>query len=178
MGVRVSVALLVVAMFIIMLRVHSVDVVDYINMNSFFIAVVYDGCPRAFHSDIWWSRTKFGSTAVHDCPARAIGLATRDCKNVEGWQTPDLFNCTSTSFISIMNIVTQLDSGELILSPLLSTKLAADLFKALNVSTHLYGNDLWLSLKLLISLTRHETQQKGLNLSHRQDKNFIKVWTV
>lgn len=74
-----------------------------------------------------------------------------------------------------MNTVSQLDSKDLPLAPLLSTKLAADLTKALNISHKLYGNDLWISLRMLTHLIVHETKQSGLNLSHRQDKNFIKV---
>ncbi|XP_035705378.1 protocadherin-like wing polarity protein stan isoform X3 [Folsomia candida] len=135
--------------------------------------VVRDGCPRAFSSEVWWPRTKFNLVSVHDCPNGAVGLATRSCSS-EGWNSPDLFNCTSNSFISIVNTVSQLDSKDLPLAPLLSTKLAADLTKALNISHKLYGNDLWISLRMLTHLIVHETKQSGLNLSHRQDKNFIK----
>lgn len=135
-----------------------------------------DGCPRSFSSEVWWSRTQFDTISVHDCPTGSVGLGTRACVSPEGWHSADLFNCTSNSFISIVNIVSQLDSGDLSLTPLLSTKLAADLTKALNISSHkLYGNDIWISLRLLTHLIVHETKQTGLNLSHRQDKNFIKV---
>lgn len=137
--------------------------------------VVHDGCPRAFSAEIWWPRAKFDTVSVHDCPNGAVGLATRNCQSPEGWLTPDLFNCTSNSFISVVNIVSQLDSKDLSLTPLLSTKLAADLIKALNTSHKLYGNDVWITLRLLTHLILHETKQSGLNLSHRQDKNFIKV---
>ncbi len=139
---------------------------------------MYDGCPRSFSDEIWWPRSKFGTTTVHDCPSGAIGLATRECLEPKGWDSADVFNCTSTSFISILNIIAQLDSNDLVLSPLLSIKLAGDLYKALNSSNHLYGNDLWISLRLLNHLIKHETEQKGLYLSHRQDKNFIKVGLI
>ncbi|CAL8121926.1 unnamed protein product [Orchesella dallaii] len=140
--------------------------------------LVRDGCPRAFDGEIWWPRAKFSTSSVHDCPSGSIGLATRECRSPQGWAESDLFNCTSTSFISILNIVNQLDSRDLSLSPLLSTKLAADLNKALNSTTsdgsRLFGNDISISQRLITHLIQHETKQKGLNLSHRQDKNFIK----
>lgn len=145
-------------------------------MNIFgFFSVVYDGCPRTFENDIWWPRTKFEAVAVHDCPTGAIGLASRDCNEPNGWSKPDLFNCTSASFITMLNIVSQLDSRDLSLSPLLSTKLAKDVHKILNSTKTLYGNDLWICLRLISHLIKYETKQNGLNLSHRQDKNFIRV---
>ncbi|ODM96856.1 Protocadherin-like wing polarity protein stan [Orchesella cincta] len=140
--------------------------------------LVRDGCPRALDGEIWWPRAKFSTNSVHDCPSRSIGLATRECRSPQGWAEADLFNCTSTRFVPILNIVNQLDSRDLSLSPLLSTKLAADLSKALNDTTaggsRLFGNDISISQRLITHLIQHETKQKGLNLSHRQDKNFVK----
>lgn len=72
------------------------------NFHIFCLIVVYDGCPRNFADGVWWKRTEFGKVAVESCPRGSQGKASRICDNTsEGWQNPDIFNCTSDSFTSL-----------------------------------------------------------------------------
>jgi len=68
--------------------------------------VVYDACPRSFHSGIWWNRTPFGSLARQSCPRRANGIAVRLCNgSADGWLEPDLSDCTSDAFVNLKSQV-------------------------------------------------------------------------
>jgi len=67
--------------------------------------VVYEACPRAFKSKIWWKRTAFNLMTIQDCPDGMIGSASRVCNETEGWIEPELFNCTSMLFVELKNQV-------------------------------------------------------------------------
>lgn len=70
------------------------------------VLVVYDGCPRNYANGVWWSRTQFGQVTTESCPVGSYGKASRSCDNtLEGWQTPDIFNCTSDSFMTLRKLV-------------------------------------------------------------------------
>jgi len=68
--------------------------------------IVYDACPRSFHSGIWWKRTPFGSVVRQDCPRHANGIALRLCNDTSvGWLEPDLSECTSDAFVNLKSQV-------------------------------------------------------------------------
>lgn len=78
-----------------------------LKINFFiYLLVVYDGCPQNFAQGIWWKHTEFGKVSIESCPSGSEGKASRLCDNtLEGWQAPDIFNCTSDSFISLRKLV-------------------------------------------------------------------------
>uniref|UniRef100_A0A8C9K3T4 Cadherin EGF LAG seven-pass G-type receptor 1 n=1 Tax=Panthera tigris altaica TaxID=74533 RepID=A0A8C9K3T4_PANTA len=67
--------------------------------------VIYNGCPRAFEAGIWWPQTKFGQPAAVQCPKGSTGNAVRHCSGEKGWLPPDLFNCTTISFVELKAMV-------------------------------------------------------------------------
>jgi cadherin EGF LAG seven-pass G-type receptor 1 len=68
-----------------------------------------------------------------------------------------------------------LETGDLHITTFVAVKVAADLRRATNLTTVLHGADLLISQELLRELMRYESGQKGLNLTHSQDKDFIQV---
>lgn len=46
---------------------------------------------------------------------------------------------------------------------------------ATNITKNLYGSDILIVDRMLYHVLKYETQQGGLNLTHRQDKDFIQV---
>ncbi|KAJ7997632.1 hypothetical protein DPEC_G00214140 [Dallia pectoralis] len=70
----------------------------FAEVTSSGCTVVYEGCPKAFDSGIWWPKTQFGQPAAMMCPKGSTGTALRHCSHDNGWLPPDLFNCTSLTF--------------------------------------------------------------------------------
>jgi len=56
-----------------------------------------------------------------------------------------------------------------------AVKVASDLRRATNLTSMLHGADLLISQELLRELMRYESGEKGLNLTHSQDKDYIQV---
>ncbi|XP_035231471.1 protocadherin-like wing polarity protein stan isoform X2 [Stegodyphus dumicola] len=135
--------------------------------------VVYDGCPQSFSMGIWWDRTLFGQEASHSCPKGAVGKATRYCAQDTGWEEPDLFKCTSETFLELADQLAVIERDKLPLSTYLAVKISSDLQIATNVTKNLYGSDILIVDRMLYHVLKYETQQGGLNLTHRQDKDFI-----
>lgn len=136
--------------------------------------VVYDGCPRSYSEGLWWPRTKFGVTAVEDCPGTAEGRTSRSCDDkLGGWQPPDLFNCTSEAFVELRHQLAALEAQELSLNTYIAIKMAVDLHKATNVTKAMYGADILVAESLLVALLNYEQDLSGLNLTHSQDKDYI-----
>ncbi|KAL3270161.1 hypothetical protein HHI36_009218 [Cryptolaemus montrouzieri] len=143
--------------------------------------VIYDGCPRSSSRGIWWPRTAFGSEAIESCPKGSHGKASRICDNeLGGWQEPDLFNCTSNKFVSLREELSNLEAGALNMNTFVAIKLAYDLYKATNDTPDLYGADVLVTFDLLEELMTYEFKVFGLNLTHSQDKHYIRniVWSV
>ncbi|XP_041976162.1 protocadherin-like wing polarity protein stan isoform X2 [Aricia agestis] len=138
--------------------------------------VVYDGCPRSFARGVWWPQTKFGNEAVTDCPSGSSGKATRLCDKTQlvPWQEPDLFNCTSAPFYQLRKQLQKIESGELTLNTFVGVRIAEELAGACASSARLYGADVLLAARLLLELLRHEMRQGGLNLTHSQDKDYVR----
>jgi len=72
----------------------------------------------------------------------------------------------------------RLESGALDLSPFISVRLAQQLFRATNHSSKLYGSDVLIGRELLLKILEHDTAREGFNLTHRHDKDFIKVYYI
>lgn len=54
-------------------------------------------------------------------------------------------------------------------------KLASDLYKATKMTADLYGADVLVTYDLLKELLQYEFKLFGLNLTHSQDKDYIRV---
>lgn len=136
--------------------------------------VIYEGCPRSFSDQIWWDRTLFGSQAVQPCPSGSVGKALRQCSVANGWSSADLFECTSNAFIELAQQSSALERNEFSLTSYLSIKISNDLRNAINSTDTLYGTDILIAYRLIRHLITNELRQKGLNLTHKQDRHFIR----
>uniref|UniRef100_A0A2A4J5X8 Protocadherin-like wing polarity protein stan n=1 Tax=Heliothis virescens TaxID=7102 RepID=A0A2A4J5X8_HELVI len=138
--------------------------------------VVYDGCPRSFSHGVWWPRTKFGIEAVTDCPAGTSGKATRVCDETQEvpWQEPDMFNCTTSTFYQLRKQLSKIETGELSMNTFVGVRLAADLTSACDNTAKLYGADVLVAEGILLELLQYEMRQAGLNLTHSQDKDYVR----
>lgn len=140
--------------------------------------VVRDACPKTFSDGIWWDRTAKGTAATHACPSSSEGTATRFCDLAGDWQKPNLFDCISNSMMDLFTQFRLFDSGMFQLEYKLAKKTASNLKDALNetISTSglLYGSDIYISFRLLHHLISYETLQTGLNMTHKQDRMYIR----
>lgn len=68
-----------------------------------------------------------------------------------------------------------IEKGELHLNSFVAIRLAADLYKATNLTQNLYGADVLVTYDLMQELLKHEFQMNGLNLTHSQDKDYVNV---
>ncbi|XP_072238280.1 cadherin EGF LAG seven-pass G-type receptor 2 [Leuresthes tenuis] len=144
--------------------------------------VIYDSCPQAIEAGIWWPRTKFGLPAAVLCPKGTVGTAIRHCDEHKGWLPPNLFNCTSATFIKLKTQserfsrnATLLDSGQV-------QQTAAMLANATLHTDMFYGSDVKLAYRLTQTLLQHESGQQGFNLTATQDvhftENLVRVGSV
>ncbi|KOB74665.1 Protocadherin-like wing polarity protein stan, partial [Operophtera brumata] len=138
--------------------------------------VVYDGCPRSFSQGVWWPRTKFGVEAITDCPTGTSGKATRTCDETQvvPWQEPDMFNCTTSTFYQLRKQLHKIETGELSVNTFVGVRLAADLASACANTPQLYGADVLVAEGILLELLQYELKQAGLNLTHSQDKDYVR----
>ncbi|GBN99021.1 Cadherin EGF LAG seven-pass G-type receptor 2 [Araneus ventricosus] len=137
--------------------------------------VVYDSCPKAYSREIWWPRTFFDEIVEQDCPEGSVGTATRFCSEQHGWGEPDLFGCTSLSFVELADQLGNLQKGLMELNTSLVVEYAHQLQTAVNKTFPLYGNDVLIFSLFFHQIIQHEKQKAGLDLSHRQDRYFIKA---
>ncbi|GFW16199.1 protocadherin-like wing polarity protein stan [Trichonephila clavipes] len=136
--------------------------------------VVYDSCPRAYSRGIWWPRTLYDEVVEQDCPEGSVGGANRFCSEKNGWGEPDLFGCTSQSFVGLADQLGNLRKGLTELNTSLIVEYAHQLQIAVNKTYPLYGKDVLIFSLLFQQIIQHEKQKAGLDLSHRQDRYFIK----
>ncbi|GIX77506.1 cadherin EGF LAG seven-pass G-type receptor 2 [Caerostris extrusa] len=122
---------------------------------------------------IWWDRTLFGKESSHACPKGALGKATRYCAPDTGWEEPDLFKCHSETFLELADQLAVIERDKLPLSTYFAVKISSDLRLATNLTKDLYGSDILIVDRMLYHVLKYETEQGGLNLTHRQDKDFI-----
>ena len=144
--------------------------------------VIYDACPRVFADGVWWERTSFGSKSMRRCPTGSSGTAERFCREGEGWLRPDLFGCLSDSFQDLLEqwkILFNLDKSSdgkdlVLLNTQHSIRLVNDIRIAINTTDPLYGADVHLAFRMIRRLIQNELQQSGLNLTHKQDRHFLR----
>uniref|UniRef100_A0A8C9TVM6 Cadherin EGF LAG seven-pass G-type receptor 3 n=1 Tax=Scleropages formosus TaxID=113540 RepID=A0A8C9TVM6_SCLFO len=133
--------------------------------------IVYDGCPKTITMGIWWPRTKFSLPAAVPCPKGSVGTAIRHCDAERGWLAPDLFNCTSPSFVEL-NAAVRVRPLSGPQSNYRSLTLAYQLRDVTEATPRLYGNDLQIADRLLSRLLNFENQQTGFGLTATQDAHF------
>lgn len=142
--------------------------------------VIYDACPKTYSDGIWWEKTEYGKSASQPCPqSTSTGTASRYCHKTEGWQKPNLFDCISNTFTDLFNQYQFFEENKFPLTTSLAMKIANNLRLALNETTSnpgasLYGSDIYISFRLIHHLIQHESRQTGLNLTHRQDRLYIR----
>ncbi|XP_050548978.1 protocadherin-like wing polarity protein stan isoform X2 [Daktulosphaira vitifoliae] len=137
--------------------------------------VIYDGCPKSISEKIWWPRAKWGELVIENCPPGSVGKATRLCQNtLNGWQRPYTFNCVSNLFIELQQLTKDLESKSMKVTTFVAVNSAISLHEALNNTHDLHGSDILIGQKLVRQLLSHEGSLSGLNLTHSQDKDYIK----
>lgn len=127
---------------------------------------------------VWWDRSKFGEIKESQCPSGAIGKGSRACGPADmrpPWREPDMFNCTSSNFVHLKKQLERIEIGELEINTFVGVKLAENLMIATRDTPNLYGSDIMIVESILSVLIDYETKQAGLNLTHSQDKDYIKV---
>nr|XP_051684094.1 cadherin EGF LAG seven-pass G-type receptor 1 isoform X2 [Oryctolagus cuniculus] len=134
--------------------------------------VIYNGCPRAFEAGIWWPQTKFGQPAAVPCPKGSVGNAVRHCSAEKGWLPPELFNCTSGSFLDLGVMNEKLRRNETRLDGERCLRLAKALRNATRPPGLLFGNDVRTASQLLARVLQHESRQRGFDLAATRDADF------
>ncbi|XP_066111220.1 cadherin EGF LAG seven-pass G-type receptor 1 isoform X2 [Saccopteryx bilineata] len=134
--------------------------------------VIYSGCPRAFEAGIWWPQTKFGQPAAVPCPKGSVGNAVRHCSVEKGWRPPELFNCTTASFVQLRAMNEQLSRNETRMDAAGSLRLAKALRNATQHTTPLFGRDVRTAYQLLGHILQHESGQQGFELAATRDTDF------
>ncbi|CAN0009372.1 unnamed protein product [Bubo scandiacus] len=141
--------------------------------------VIYNGCPKAFEAGIWWPQTKFGQPAAVPCPKGSVGNAVRHCNIEKGWLPPELFNCTTSTFVDLKVMNEKLHHNETKLDGDKTIRIVRVLQNATKYTQSLYGNDVRTAYQMMIRVLRYESQQQGFDLAATRDvefnENIIKV---
>ncbi|XP_060698850.1 cadherin EGF LAG seven-pass G-type receptor 1 isoform X1 [Hemiscyllium ocellatum] len=134
--------------------------------------VKYNVCPKAFEAGIWWPRTKYGRPAAMPCPKGSVGTAIRHCNEEKGWLPPDLFNCTTLTFIQLKSIMEKLHRNETKMNTRNSKKIANMLQNATKHTPTYYGNDVKIAYELIKRILQYEGNQQDFELAATQDVEF------
>ncbi|KAL5014369.1 hypothetical protein ScPMuIL_008639 [Solemya velum] len=134
--------------------------------------VVYYACPMQYIDGIMWKRSPFGEMALQDCPPGSEGEAKRNC-TMDGWLEPDLFNCTSNQFLSVLSQINSIDNGDVQITTFVAKTLMEDLSVAVSSIDNLHGKDLLVSYQALGHLLTYENQQQGLNLTSERYNTYL-----
>ncbi|NXH56871.1 CELR1 protein, partial [Rhabdornis inornatus] len=141
--------------------------------------VIYNGCPKAFEAGIWWPQTKFGQPAAVPCPKGSVGNAVRHCNIEKGWLPPELFNCTTNTFVDLKIMNEKLYHNETKLDGDKTIRIVRALQNATKYTHSLYGNDVRTAYQIMIRVLQYESQQQGFDLAATRDvefnENIIKV---
>lgn len=93
-----------------------------------------------------------------------------------------VFSVTPCSLFNQPNINTiinsqlgKIETGELSVNTFVGVRLAADLASACANTVRLYGADVLVAEGILLELLQYEMRQAGLNLTHSQDKDYVRV---
>ncbi|XP_023558333.1 cadherin EGF LAG seven-pass G-type receptor 1 isoform X2 [Octodon degus] len=144
----------------------------FAEVTSLGCEVIYNGCPRAFEAGIWWPQTKFGQPAAVPCPKGSVGNAIRHCSGEKGWLPPDLFNCTSSSFVGLKVMNEKLGRNESRMDGDQALRLAKSLRNATRPGGVLFGNDVRTAYQLLARVLQHESHQQGFDLAATREADF------
>ncbi|XP_033621772.1 cadherin EGF LAG seven-pass G-type receptor 1, partial [Fukomys damarensis] len=144
----------------------------FAEVTSLGCEVIYNGCPRVFEAGIWWPQTKFGQPAAVPCPKGSVGNAIRHCSGEKGWLPPDLFNCTSGSFVGLKVTNEKLGRNESRMDGDQVLRLVKALHNATQLGGGLFGSDVRTAYQLLARVLQHESQQQGFDLAATRDANF------
>uniref|UniRef100_U3J9Z3 Cadherin EGF LAG seven-pass G-type receptor 1 n=1 Tax=Anas platyrhynchos platyrhynchos TaxID=8840 RepID=U3J9Z3_ANAPP len=141
--------------------------------------VIYNGCPKAFEAGIWWPQTKFGQPAAVPCPKGSVGNAVRHCNIEKGWLPPELFNCTTNTFVDLKIMNEKLHRNETKLDGDKTIRIVRVLQNATKYTHSLYGNDVRTAYQMMIRVLKYESQKQGFDLAATRDvefnENIIKV---
>ncbi|KFV10929.1 Cadherin EGF LAG seven-pass G-type receptor 1, partial [Tauraco erythrolophus] len=141
--------------------------------------VIYNGCPKAFEAGIWWPQTKFGQPAAVPCPKGSVGNAVRHCNIEKGWLPPELFNCTTSTFVDLKIMNEKLHHNETKMDGDKTIRIVRVLQNATKYTHRLYGNDVRTAYQIMIRVLQYESQQQGFDLAATRDvefnENIIKV---
>ncbi|RUS82130.1 hypothetical protein EGW08_010104 [Elysia chlorotica] len=138
--------------------------------------VSYDDCPRNHAGGIWWDEIAFGLEAEQDCPAGAIGNATRKCTEKESWLQPDLFQCSTEDFIYYEPQISNFEKG--LISPFSANSVVSDLQNVSYTASPIYGGDILLVYRLTKVLLEYEIRQMGLRMISQQYRDFVQKLLV
>lgn len=69
----------------------------------------------------------------------------------------------------------KIETGELSVNTFVGVRLAEDLASACQNTPQLYGADVLVAQGILLELIQYELKQAGLNLTHSQDKDYVRV---
>ncbi|XP_021344023.1 cadherin EGF LAG seven-pass G-type receptor 2-like isoform X2 [Mizuhopecten yessoensis] len=144
-----------------------------INLLRGGCTVNYYMCPRTYDEGVWWDGVLFGNRTVQDCPDKAIGDAKRNCTKDGKWLAPDLFNCTQPDFVSLQTQINKIESGELKITTFVAKKIMRKLCDAVMKATRLFGNDIYITYRILNQTLAYEVQQTGLSLTSEQDSTYL-----
>uniref|UniRef100_G3VTD1 Cadherin EGF LAG seven-pass G-type receptor 1 n=1 Tax=Sarcophilus harrisii TaxID=9305 RepID=G3VTD1_SARHA len=137
--------------------------------------VIYSGCPRAFEAGIWWPQTKFGQPAAVPCPKGSVGNAIRHCSSEKGWLPPELFNCTTSSFLGLRTMNEKLRRNETRMDGDKSIRLMHVLENVTRSAGVLYGNDVRTAYHTMLHVLQYESRQQGFDLAATRDAEFHEV---
>ncbi|KAL4681681.1 hypothetical protein H8959_007158 [Pygathrix nigripes] len=144
----------------------------FAEVTTFGCEVIYNGCPKAFEAGIWWPQTKFGQPAAVPCPKGSVGNAVRHCSGEKGWLPPELFNCTTISFVDLRAMNEKLSRNETQVDGVGALRLVRALRNATQHTGTLFGNDVRTAYQLLSRVLQHESWQQGFDLAATQDADF------
>ncbi|XP_033089453.1 cadherin EGF LAG seven-pass G-type receptor 1 isoform X2 [Trachypithecus francoisi] len=144
----------------------------FAEVTTFGCEVIYNGCPKAFEAGIWWPQTKFGQPAAVPCPKGSVGNAVRHCSGEKGWLPPELFNCTTISFVDLRAMNEKLSRNETQVDGAGALRLVRALRNATQHTGTLFGNDVRTAYQLLSRVLQHESWQQGFDLAATQDADF------
>nr|XP_011753199.1 cadherin EGF LAG seven-pass G-type receptor 1 isoform X2 [Macaca nemestrina] len=144
----------------------------FAEVTTFGCEVIYNGCPKAFEAGIWWPQTKFGQPAAVPCPKGSVGNAVRHCSGEKGWLPPELFNCTTISFVDLRAMNEKLSRNETQVDGAGALQLVRALRNATQHTDTLFGNDVRTAYQLLGRVLQHESWQQGFDLAATQDADF------
>ncbi|CAH1394993.1 unnamed protein product [Nezara viridula] len=146
----------------------------YAQVTSLGCEVIYGGCPRSKAGGVWWERSDYGTLSSVACPQGTNGRATRLCdRSLPGWRAPDVFNCTSNSFIQLRRLLSQLEAGDVSMNTYVAVETVKSLSDSINSTRYLTGADSFISIQLAARLLQYESSLSGLSLSHVQHDTYI-----